>query len=139
MTTYNKPLPQPNADDEFFWRGCKKHKFLFQKCLDCGLIRWPPSFLCPQCWSGNTTIIEASGKGKVYTYAVYHLAYHEGFKSDLPYVTAIIELEEGPHFLSNITECNPVDVKCDMPVEIVWDDITAEFSLPKFKPVRVTT
>jgi uncharacterized OB-fold protein len=133
---YQKPLPQPNADDRFFWNGCKEHKLLFQKCLNCGLVRWPPSIICPNCHSNDTEIIEATGKGRIYTYAVYHQAYHPGFESEIPYVTAIIELEEGPHFLSNITGCEPDKVECDMPVEVVWEDITKEFSLPKFKPIR---
>jgi uncharacterized OB-fold protein len=133
---YEKPLPQPNADDRFFWDGCKEHKLLFQKCLNCGLVRWPPSIICPNCHSNDTEIIEATGKGRIYTYAVYHQAYHPGFESEIPYVTAVIELEEGPHFLSNITGCEPDEVECDMPVEVVWEDITEEFSLPKFKPIR---
>jgi uncharacterized protein len=135
--SYQKPLPQPNADDKFFWDGCRKHKLLFQKCLNCGLVRCPPSIICPNCYSDNTKLIEATGKGKVYTYIVYHRAYHPGFESEVPYVTAVIELEEGPHFLSNIIGCSPDEVKCDMHVKIFWEDISGEYSLPKFKPYRV--
>lgn len=133
---YQKPLPVPNADNRLFWDGCKKHKLLFQKCLSCGLVRWPPSIICPGCHSDDTGVIEATGKGKIYTYAVYHQAYHPGFESEVPYVTAVIELEEGPHFLSNIIGCESDQIECDMPVEVVWEDITEEFSLPKFKPIR---
>ncbi len=132
---YQKPLPQPNADDKFFWDGCKEHKLLFQKCLNCGLLRWPPSIICPNCHSNDTEVVEGTGKGKIYTYAVYHQAYHPGFESEVPYITAVIELEDGPHFLSNIIGCEPDEVECDMPVEVAWEDITREFSLPKFKPV----
>jgi len=133
--TYQKPLPQPNADDRFFWDGCKEHKLLFQSCRSCGLVRWPPSIICPSCYSSDTRIVEAKGKGKIYTYAVYHQVYHPGFENEIPYVTAVIEMEEGPHFLSNIIDCDPDGLKCDLPVEIVWDNITQEFSLPKFKPI----
>jgi uncharacterized OB-fold protein len=132
---YEKPLPQPNADDKYFWDGCREHKLLFQKCLKCGLVRWPPSIICPSCHSSDTEVIEASGKGEVYTFVVYHQAYHPGFESEIPYVTAVIELEEGPHFLSNVIGCEPGEVECDMPVKVVWEDITGEFSLPKFRPV----
>ena len=134
MTTYEKPLPQPNADDRPFWEGCKQHELRFQKCGDCGLVRWPPSMICPNCYSESNETIVASGKGKIYTFAVYHRAYHPGFEKELPYVTAVIELEEGPHFLSNIVGCKSDEVRCDMPVEVVWEDINEEFSLPKFKP-----
>ncbi|MEA3224284.1 MAG: Zn-ribbon domain-containing OB-fold protein [Thermodesulfobacteriota bacterium] len=133
--SYNKPLPKINADTRPFWSGCKEHGLRFQRCKECGFVRWPPSIICPKCHSKNTEWIVASGRGKVYTYVVYHMAYHQGFKDELPYVVAIIELEEGPHFLSNIVGCGPDKVKIDMPVEIEWEDVTEEFSLPKFKPV----
>jgi uncharacterized OB-fold protein len=132
---YQKPLPQPNADDRYFWDGCREHRLLFQKCPKCGLVRWPPSIICPACHAEDTEVIEASGRGKVYTYAVYHQVYHPGFEGEIPYVTAVIELEEGPHFLSNIIGCAPGEVECGMPVEVVWEDVNREYSLPKFRPV----
>ena len=132
---YEKPLPQPNADDRPFWEGCKAHELRFQKCRACGLIRWPPSPVCPECYGTATEWILSKGVGKVYTYAVYHRAYHPGFQKELPYVTAVIALEEGPHFLSNIIDCKPDDIACDMEVEVIWEDISEEFSIPKFKPL----
>ena len=131
--TYHKPLPQPNADTKPFWDGCKQHQLRFQKCRDCQHVRWPPSIICPRCHSQDTEWITASGRGKVYTFTAYHQAFHQSFRNDLPYITAIIELEEGPHLLSNIVGCSPQEVKCDMPVEVVWEDITEEFTLPKFR------
>ena len=131
---YEKPLPQPSADTGPFWDGCKEHLLRFQKCQNCGHIRWPPSIICPRCYSYDTEWIVASGRGKVYTFAIYHQAYHKAFAGDIPYVTAVVELEEGTHILSNIVGCSPDQVRCDMPVEVVWEDITGEFSLPKFKP-----
>ncbi len=132
---YEKPLPQPNADDKNFWDGCKEHQLRFQKCRSCGLVRWPPSIICPMCYSNDTEWIVASGKGKVYTFAIYHQSYHQAFENELPYVTASVELEEGPRILTNIVGCSPDEVRCDMPVKVIWEDITEEFSLPKFKPV----
>ena len=132
--TYRKPLPQPNADTKPFWDGCKEHQLRFQKCRNCGLVRWPPSIICPMCYSHDTEWIVASGKGKVYTFAVYHQAYYEAFENDLPYVAAVVELEGGPRLVSNIVGCIPEEVRCDMPVEVTWEDITEEFTLPKFKP-----
>ena len=133
---YEKPLPQPNPDTKPFWEGCRKHELRFQKCRNCGHVRWPPSIICPMCYSQDTEWIRASGKGKIYTFAAYHQAFHKAFENGLPYVTAIIELEEGPRLLSNIVGCKPQDVRCDMPLEVTWEDINEEFSLPKFKPIR---
>ena len=91
--------------------------------------------ICPKCYSQETQWIVARGKGKVYTFVVYHVAYHPGFEKDIPYVVADVELEEGPRLLTNIVGCRPDEVTCDMPVEVAWEDITEEFNLPKFKPV----
>ena len=131
-----KPLPQANPDTQPFWDGCKEHELRFQKCMDCDHVRWPPSIICPECHADQTEWITAGGKGVVYTYAVYHRAFHPAFKDDLPYVAAIVELEEGPHLLTNIIGCKPEEVRCDMPVVVAWEDVTDEFSLPKFKPAK---
>ncbi len=131
---YEKPLPVPNADNKEFWESCKKHQLRIQKCQGCGELRWPPSFLCPHCHSQESEWVRVSGKGTVYTFTVFHRAYHLGFKEDIPYVTAVVELDEGPHLLSNIVDCEPGEVRCDMPVEVVWEDIDEDFSIPKFKP-----
>ena len=134
--TYNKPLPQPNADTKPFWNGCKKHQLRLQKCRDCHHIRWPPSIICPRCYSNDTEWILACGNGRIYTYAVYHQAFHDSFRDDLPYVTAIVELNEGSHLLTNIVGCNHEEIKCDMPVEVLWEDVNEEFTLPKFRPAQ---
>ncbi len=131
---YKKPLPQPNADTQPFWDACRQHELRFQKCLGCKHVRWPASIICPACYSKKTEWIKASGKGIVYSYTVYHQVFHPAFEEDIPYVTAIIELEEGPHFLSNIVGCDPEEVCCDMPVEVTWEDVDENYSLPKFKP-----
>jgi uncharacterized protein len=134
MAQYDKPLPNVNGDSREFWIGCKEHELRFQRCKACGHVRWPASILCPMCYSRNTEWIISRGKGKVYSFAVYHVAYDPAFEKDLPYVAADVALEEGPRLLTNIVGCRPDEVRCEMPVEVIWEDITEEFSLPKFKP-----
>lgn len=130
----SRPLPQPNADTRPFWDFCQRHELRFQKCASCGHVRWPASILCPECHAREAQWIQSEGKGTVYTYTVYHHAFHPAFKEDVPYVTAIIALNDGPHFLSNVVGCRPDEVYCDMPVTLVWEDVDGGFSLPKFTP-----
>ncbi|MBU2551861.1 MAG: Zn-ribbon domain-containing OB-fold protein [Proteobacteria bacterium] len=132
---YEKPLPRPTSDTAPFWEACRRHELRFQKCLSCGHVRWPASILCPMCYSRETEWILSGGRGRVYTFVVYHHAFHPGFKADLPYVTAVVALEEGPRFLTNIVGCPPEAVRCEMPVEVAWEDLEEGFSLPKFRPV----
>jgi len=134
MGNYHKPLPEINGDNKEFWIGCKEHELRFQKCKACGHVRWPASVICPLCYSQEFQWIVARGIGKVYSFVAYHVAYHPEFENEVPYVVADVELEEGPRLLTNIVDCRLDEVKCDMPVEVTWEDITEEFSLPKFKP-----
>jgi uncharacterized OB-fold protein len=133
--TYTKPLPQINPDNKDFWEGCRSHLLQIQKCSECEKPRWPSSFMCPYCLSTNTQLFNSSGRGKVYSFVVYHVAYHPSFKDDLPYVVALVDMEEGFRLLTNIIGCAPEEVHCDMEVEISWDDVTKDVSLPKFRPV----
>jgi len=131
---YNKPLPRPNADNKPFWDACKNHQLKFQKCHQCGLVRWPAALICPGCHSDQSEWIEVSGRGKVYSFAIYHQVFHPGFEGEVPYVTASIELEEGPRLLSNVVNCRPDQVYCEMPVAVLWEDVNPDISLPKFQP-----
>jgi uncharacterized OB-fold protein len=77
--------------------------------------------------------VNSKGMGTVYTFAVYHTAYHPGFAADLPYVVAVVALDEGPHLLTNLVDCRPDEVRCDQPVSVVWEEVTESVTLPKFR------
>ena len=91
----------------------------------------------PCCFSKDTTWIQASGKATLFTYGIVHRAPHAGFAEDVPFVTAIVKLEEGPKMPTNIVMDNPTPEKLqiDMPLEVVFESVSDEISLPKFKPV----
>jgi uncharacterized OB-fold protein len=128
-------LPTPDADGRPFWEGCRAHKLRFQKCTACGEVRWPPAIICPRCHSREAEWIESQGRGTIYTYAVYHQAFHPAFKKKLPYVVAVVQLDEGPRLLTNIVGCPPESLDCEMKVQVAWDDVSDEFSLPLFQPL----
>lgn len=131
----HKPVPKINSDNRPFWEGCRKHKLRFQWCNACGHARWPPSDLCPECHSAENSWLVSKGIGKIYTFAVYHVAYHTAFAADLPYTVAVVALDEGPHLLTNIVDCRTDKVKCGMPVGVIWEDVNEEITLPKFRPL----
>ena len=134
MPTYEKPLPNPTTDTQPFWDYCKKHELRMQKCLQCGHIRYPPGLVCPKCHSMEAEWVKLSGKGKVFSFVIFHYLYNKAFGNDIPYAAASIELEEGPRMMSNIIGGNLEDIKIDMPVEVHFEDVTDEFALPKFRP-----
>lgn len=134
MSEYKKPLPEPNLDTAEYWAAARAHILKLQKCRGCGAFRYYPRPVCPVCMSFDFDWQAVSGRGKVYTFTVIHRAPHPGFKEDLPFVMAVVALEEGPRMLTNITGCAPSDVRIDMPVAVVFEDATDEISLAKFTP-----
>ena len=131
---YTKPIPRPSPESEPFWAAAKEHKLKIQKCTACGNHWFPPAAHCPECQSAEHEWIEASGKGRVFSFVTYQRLYNKGWEGEIPYVVALIELEEGPRMLSNLTGIDPKDVACDMAVKVVFDDVTPEVTLPKFTP-----
>jgi uncharacterized OB-fold protein len=130
-----KPLPKPSKWSQPFWDNAKKHKLTLKKCKDCGHIDHPPYLYCTNCHSDNSEWVEASGKGKLVAYAINTYMVPFPFWDDMPYVVAMIDLDEGVRMISNIVECDHDQLKNGMELEVVFDDVSDEFTLPKWRPV----
>lgn len=128
-----KPLPRPSQWSKPFWEGTKRHKLLLKKCKTCGHIDHPPYLYCTACSSEDCEWFEASGKATLYAYAVNTYGVPFSFLEDLPYVLALIDLPEGPRMISNIVECAPEDLKNGMELEVVFDQVSPDIVLPKWR------
>jgi uncharacterized OB-fold protein len=135
MDTYTKPIPVASVESAPYWNGLREHRLLMPRCDECKQFWFPPSLLCPHCGSDHNGWQEVSGSGRVFSYVVVHRVYHPGFAEDVPYVVAVIELDEGPRMISNVTGIAPDKVACDLRVRIVFEDIAGEMTLPKFAVV----
>ena len=131
---YAKPLPRVDEESKGFWEACRRHELYLQRCHDCGRLRYYPRALCPSCLSDRTNWVRSAGTGTVYTFTITHQNQSAGFRDSLPYVMAYVELAEGVRMLSNIVGCAPDHVRIGMPVEVVFEDVTPDVTLPKFKP-----
>ena len=133
---YNKPVPVPQGESDYYWEKAKAHELWLRQCDDCGNAYFYPRDISPCCFSKNTSWIQASGKATLFTFAIVHRPPHPGFREIAPYVTAIVELEEGPKFPTNIVidDPTPENLQIDMALEVTFDDITVTIALPKFKP-----
>ena len=129
-----KPLPVADEETKPFWEYTKKHELRVQRCQGCGKLYYPVNPICPHCLHMGADWAKLSGKGTVYSFIIAQRRYHPAVP--VPYVVAIIELEDGIRMISNVVECKPEDVRVGMPVEVVFDDLSPEFSLPKFKPAK---
>ena len=137
MTEISKPKPVPvvNTWAQPFWDAAKENRLIIQKCQDCGAHIFYPRIACIHCASDNLEWVESSGKGTVYTYTVVEANAPSAFTADIPYVIAVVKLEEGVQMLSNIVGCDPYAVECDMPVTVTFEKINDDYTLPKFTPV----
>jgi hypothetical protein len=119
-----------------YWDGLRDGKLMLPKCGDCESAFFYPRIACPHCHSRNVGWIQASGKGTLYSFQIGYRAFNPAFKIKPPYILAMIQLEEGPRILSNLIniEPDPAIVKCDMPVEVVFEKQTDEVTIPLFQP-----
>jgi hypothetical protein len=131
-----KPVPMTQPWTEEFWKAAKQHKFLIQHCHDCDINIFYPRKFCPDCWGTNLGWIEASGQGKLHTYTVTHYGVEQRFAGDLPFVLALVDMEEGIRVMTRIVNCKHENLKCDMPVELTWEDLDENFSLYYFQPAK---
>ncbi len=131
---YVKPIPAVQPWTEEFWRATKKRRLLIQECQNCNTLIFYPRKYCPECWSVDLGWREASGKAKVYTFAIMRDMVEPQFMPDLPYVLAMVDLQEGIRMMTQIVECEPEAVEIGMDVDVIFQDITDQHALPLFRP-----
>ncbi len=134
---YAKPLPVPDLDTQGFWDGCQQHEVRAQRCASCGIFRWPPHGICPECHSWDFEWTKLAETGKVYSYVVVHHATAPAFAGEAPYVVATIMMDgtgDRVRLMSNVVGCPWEEVRVGMPVRVSFEDVTPEVTLPKFRP-----
>lgn len=134
MSDYAKPLPTLTEENRPFWEACREGHLSLQKCGACGHLRYPISRFCPECLSEETAWERLSGRGTVFSYIVLHRAYHPGFKDDVPYNVALVQLDEGPRMFSNIVGVPNDAVRVGDAVQAVFEPVTPEVTIPRFRP-----
>ena len=127
------PAPRTSLETEEFWKATAEGKLLLKRCDDCSTVIWYPRSFCPACSSMSTSWFEASGRGTVYTFTIVHKA-RGPWAGSAPYVTAYVELEEGPRVMTNVVDCEPSEVTVGMPVEVVFHDTGDGAALYRFRP-----
>lgn len=129
-----KNLPVATAESAEYWAGCRRHELLIQRCSDCGRHQFYPRLMCAACAGRSLEWARASGRGRVKSFTIVRRAVSEAYVADVPYVVALIELEEGPTMMSNVVGCPVEDVRIGLPVEVVFEDWPGEVTVPKFRP-----
>lgn len=124
--------PVPDEDDGPFWNGVADHRLLLQRCADCSAVQHPPSPMCPECQSLRREWFDVSGRGSVYSWIQSH---HPTAPDEAPRIVALIDLAEGPRFVSNLHGVPLDEIEPGMPVEVFFADVDGT-TLPQFRPVK---
>lgn len=128
------PLFVPSPETRPFWDGVRDGVLRIPRCRDCTAYHFYPRPLCPHCWSRNIEWVQANGTGRLHTFVINHRPpQHLG---PGPVILGMVELDEGPRLMTQIVgvDPDPVSVRCDMPVEVVFEGPAAGMTLPKFRP-----
>ena len=134
MNEYEKPMPEVNDLNRPHWDAAKQHQFLIQRCQDCGHMWFPPMPNCSNCLSERLEWAPMKGTGKVHSFIVYHQGWLPGYLKQTPYNVAIVQLDEGPRLINNIVGVANDDIRVDMPVEVVFEEINPDVTIPRFRP-----
>jgi uncharacterized OB-fold protein len=129
-------LPTPDEETEQFWAAANEGRLLIKHCNACGEYHYYPRPFCPYCWSHDVEWFEASGRATLYTWSVVRQNDLPPFNERVPYVAALVDLEEGPRMMSNVVDCEFDALEGGMALEVVFDTVSDEpaVALPRFRP-----
>lgn len=133
--TYTKPVPAIDPDSQPYWDGAKEGRLMIQRCKATGQTFLYSRQLVPGVDDSAVEWIEASGKGTIYSFTVARRPAGQAFVDDVPYVVVSVTLEEGARVMSNLVTDDPDGVRIGQEVEVFFDAVSEELTIPKFRPV----
>jgi uncharacterized protein len=128
-----RPLPELDHVSQHFWAGTVAGEVRYQECPACGHRQFYPRAMCTAC-AADTEWRVASGRGTVHTFTVLRQNLAPPWGQHLPYVVAMVELEEGVRMMTNITDCPPEAVSIGMAVEAYTVPVADDCALVFFRP-----
>lgn len=139
MSTFPPEMPVPVVEllTEPYWEAARAGRLVIQRCTDCGTFRHLPHVLCGSCQSGAHEWVASAGRGTVFTYTVVTHPVHGAVVDVVPYAVVVVELDDcgGVLVPSNVVDCPPDAVHVGMPVEVVFERVTDEITIPRFRRV----
>ena len=139
MTRLRHPQPviAPSPDAVPFWDAAQREELLLPYCASCERFFFYPRTICPGCGARDVTWRPSAGVGTVYTFCIQHRSGLPGFRDATPFVTAIVELDEGPRLTTILVDVapDPASIACGMRVEVAFTSLEDGHVLPVFRPL----
>jgi hypothetical protein len=126
-------LPTPNRETQPYWDAARDGRLLIKRCADCGRAHFYPRPFCPHCWSGAVDWEDASGRATLYTWSVVYRNDLPPFHERVPYVAAVVDLEEGPRMMTIVTG-DPDVLEIGMDLVVDFEDYDEDITVPVFRP-----
>lgn len=128
----DRPVPTIYPETQFYWDGAKEGKLLLNYCNETKQAYFPPRPFSPFTGSRDVSVIEAKGKGRLYSYVINHLP-APGYEA--PFIVAVVMLDEGVKMLTNIVDvpAEPEALELDMPLEVTFET-RGDVTVPQFRP-----
>ena len=132
----SRPLPKLSEPDTApFWQRTQDKQFCYQQCDNCGCVVWYPRAHCTNCTAEKLTWHVSQGKGTLYSFSIVRQSYHPFFRTQVPYVVAYVDLDEGPRFLTNLVDVEDLEaVQIGQRLELVWEEHDT-LNVPLVKPL----
>jgi len=127
-------LPSIDEGTQPWWDAARNGQLLIKRCGACSRAHFYPRPFCPHCWSHDVAWEPASGRATLYTWSVVHSNDLPPFPERVPYVAAVVDLDEGPRMMTNIVDCDPETLRAGMPLQAEYRPVSEAVTLPMFRP-----
>jgi uncharacterized OB-fold protein len=133
----NAPVRQaitPRGEEKLYFEGLQRHELIYQRCDSCRKLLFPLRQVCTGCSGEGLSLYISVGKGTVYSFTTQHRPSHPFFAEDVPYTLLLVDMAEGFRVLANLVEGSEEDVPVGTSVDAVFDDVSSELTLLRFRP-----
>lgn len=127
-------LPVIEDDTRPFWEAARDRRFILRSCRSCGVAHYYPRPFCPECWSDDVDWVEASGRATLYTWSTIYRNDLPPFNEQVPYVAAVVKLEEGPRMMTRLVGCTGEEATVGMALEADFEPVDDEVTIVVFRP-----
>ena len=137
-------FPLPDVSWEVaapYWEGAAAGELRLSFCVSCGSPNWFPKPQCRKCEAETFEWRAVNGIGRLFSYSVVRHPFLKQYADLLPIVPALVELDDVPgvRIVTRIIDCDPADLHCDAPVEVVFrplrfSGVEGEVAAPLFRP-----
>jgi uncharacterized OB-fold protein len=127
-------LPTPDEFTQPWWDAAAEGRLVISRCATCGEAHYYPRPFCPRCGGDEVSWEDASGRSTLYTWSIVHQNDLPPFNEKVPYVAAVVDLDEGPRMMTNVVGCEFDELRVGMALQVEFEDIGEGFHIPVFRP-----